>query len=165
MQGLVCEIDSAKQKPLKFLYLRQTLNIYFPSVIKFFGFPQEWKIGPTVLTLCEHLFVSFAIRMLRKQAGKLIGNTKWKGKSDGVHQKAMVPTTQSDGEDQRAVVPAGHAGEDQKVKFTWRWGIVKFVLSGVVAYVDGRLCRNIPNPLARRIVSGFLLSFLDKDDK
>uniref|UniRef100_F6I7D8 Vacuolar protein sorting-associated protein 13 VPS13 adaptor binding domain-containing protein n=1 Tax=Vitis vinifera TaxID=29760 RepID=F6I7D8_VITVI len=124
----------------------------------------EWKIGPTVLTLCEHLFVSFAIRMLRKQAGKLIGSITWKEKSDDGNQKAIVPIYQSDGENQKAIVPASHSAEGLKVKFMWRWGIGKFVLSGIVAYIDGRLCRSIPNPLARRIVSGFLLSFLETDD-
>lgn len=131
-----------------------------------FGFllSQEWKIGPTVLTLCEHLFVSFAIRVLRKQAGKLIGSIKWKEKSDDSKQKAIVPDFQSDSENEKAVVPASDT-EGHKVKLTWRWGIGKFVLSGMVAYIDGRLCRSIPNPLARRIVSGFLLSFLEKDDQ
>ena len=102
--------------------------------------------------------------MLRKQAGKLIGSITWKEKSDDGNQKAIVPISQSDGENQKAIVPAYHSAEGLKVKFMWRWGIGKFVLSGIVAYIDGRLCRSIPNPLARRIVSGFLLSFLEKDD-
>ncbi|RVX23530.1 hypothetical protein CK203_000230 [Vitis vinifera] len=92
----------------------------------------EWKIGPTVLTLCEHLFVSFAIRMLRKQA------------------ESNCP----------CISLCGGAQGEVYVEM----GIGKFVLSGIVAYIDGRLCRSIPNPLARRIVSGFLLSFLEKDD-
>lgn len=114
--------------------------------------PQEWKIGPTVLTLCEHLFVSFAIRMLRKQANKFIASIKWKRESD------------SDG-DNHKVVPANPTEDAQKVKFLWKWEVGKFVLSGMLAYIDGRLCRGIPNPLARRIVSGFLLSFLDKQEQ
>ncbi|CAK9151536.1 unnamed protein product [Ilex paraguariensis] len=109
----------------------------------------EWKIGPTVLTLCEHLFVSFAIRMLRRQSGKVIARVKWKDKTVADDEKAIIPAPTSD---------------KQKVKSVWKWGIGKFVFSGIVAYIDGRLCRSIPNPVARRIVSGFLLSFLDKDD-
>ncbi|CAH9102206.1 unnamed protein product [Cuscuta epithymum] len=112
----------------------------------------EWRIGPTVLTLCEHLFVSFAIRMLRRQANKVIkANVKWKGKPDDKKEAAIV---------------SGHgSGEGKKGgSFIWRWGIGNFVLSGIVAYIDGRLCRRIPNPIARRIVSGFLLSFLDKSE-
>ncbi|KAK9285530.1 hypothetical protein L1049_024725 [Liquidambar formosana] len=119
----------------------------------------EWKIGPTVLTLCEHLFVSFAIRILRKQAGKFlskiklkeISRIKWNKKSEGDEHKAIVPATTTE--------------EKPKEKFLLKWEIGKFALSGLVAYVDGRLCRSIPHPIARRIVSGFLLSFLDNNDK
>lgn len=98
-----------------------------------------------MLTLCEHLFVSFAIRLLRKQANKFIVSIKWN----------------SEGDNAKAVVPANPAEVAPRVKFAWKWGIGKFVLSGIVAYIDGRLCRCIPNPVARRIVSGFLLTFLD----
>lgn len=112
----------------------------------------EWKVGPTVLTLCEHLFVSFAIRMLRKQAGKFIPTgIKWKEKSENEEDKSIVPATT------RTI--------EEKGKLVWKWGITKFVFSGMVAYIDGRLCRSIPNPIARRIVSGLLLSFLDNNDK
>ncbi|XP_057771209.1 LOW QUALITY PROTEIN: uncharacterized protein LOC130991025 [Salvia miltiorrhiza] len=104
---------------------------------------REWRLGPTILTLCEHLFVSFMIRVLRKQSGKVIGRIKWRDEEKADEEKAI---------------------DEQKVKFVWKWGLGKFVLSGIVAYVDGRLCRNIPHPLARRIVSGFLLSFLDQSD-
>ncbi|GLT39068.1 hypothetical protein SLA2020_132760 [Shorea laevis] len=108
----------------------------------------EWKIGPTIVTLCEHLFVSFAIRMLRKQASKFIPKIKWK-----------LPA----GDAPKAVVPA-KAEVEQKLKFSWKWGFAKFVLSGILAYIDGRLCRSIPNPVARRIVSGFILSYIDRND-
>ncbi|XP_031387722.1 uncharacterized protein LOC116200899 isoform X2 [Punica granatum] len=112
----------------------------------------EWRIGPTVMTLCEHLFVSFAIRMLRNQASKVTPKIKWKKEP------------QESGQKDEAV--EGPIGEEPppKGRFIWKWGIGQFVLSGVLAYVDGRLCRYIPNPVARRIVSGFLLSFLDKKD-
>ncbi|CAK7339468.1 unnamed protein product [Dovyalis caffra] len=51
----------------------------------------EWKIGPTVRTLCEHLFVSFAIRMLRKQTGKVVANISWKKEPESKDDKAIVP--------------------------------------------------------------------------
>ncbi|KAM1156496.1 hypothetical protein ACFX2B_026994 [Malus domestica] len=105
----------------------------------------EWRLGPTVLTLCEHLFVSFAIRLLRKQANKFISNIKWK--SEDTNPNAVVP-----------------ASQPSKFVAGLKWGVGKFVLSGIVAYVDGRLCRCIPNPVARRIVSGFLLTFLDNSN-
>ncbi|KAJ8764509.1 hypothetical protein K2173_006249 [Erythroxylum novogranatense] len=110
----------------------------------------EWKIVPTVITLCEHLFVSFAIRMLRKHTVKYITNMNWR----------KVPKI----EENRALVRAEPGEQEKKVKFRWKWGISKFVLSGILAYIDGRLCRYIPNPVARRIVSGYLLSFIDKND-
>ncbi|XP_073156297.1 uncharacterized protein [Henckelia pumila] len=113
---------------------------------------REWRIGPTVLTLCEHLFVSFAIRFLRKQAGKFVSSIKVKEKTNLDEERAIVES------------PTPSSGNKQKVKLVWKWGVGKFVLSGIVAYIDGRLCRNIPNPLARRIVSGFLLSLLDTGD-
>lgn len=103
-----------------------------------------------MLTLFEHLFVSFAIRVLRKQASKVVGKVNWKQKVEADDQKAIVPTS---------------GGGYQKLSFVWKWGIGKFVLSGMLAYVDGRLCRYIPNPIARRIVSGFLLSFLERNDE
>lgn len=107
----------------------------------------EWRIGPTVITLCEHLFVSFAIRILRRQAAKVMNKVKLKEKrSASSGEKAIVPTS---------------TGKERKA--SWRWGIGKFVFSGMVAYVDGRLCRCIPNPIARRVVSGFLLSYLEND--
>ena len=45
-----------------------------------------------------------------------------------------------------------------RFKFISKWGIGKFVLSGM-AYIDGRLCHCIPNPVAQRIVSGFFVDF------
>lgn len=113
--------------------------------------PQEWKIGPTVLTLCEHLFVSFAIRLLRRQADKLISSIKWNKGTKADDLKAIVPAQQS-------------AKGENYMKFIWKWGFGKFVFSGIIAYIDGRLCRGIPNPVARRIVGGFLLSFLDRSE-
>ncbi|XP_065873049.1 uncharacterized protein [Euphorbia lathyris] len=107
----------------------------------------EWKILPTVITLCEHLFVSFAIRILRKQTGKFTANIKWRKESESGEEKAIV-----------------RGEQEKKVTFIWKWGIGKFVFSGILAYIDGRLCRGIPNPVARRIVSGYLLSFLDKNE-
>ncbi|XP_056697041.1 uncharacterized protein [Spinacia oleracea] len=117
----------------------------------------EWRIGPIVLTLCEHLFVSFAIRTLRKQSDKAMGNLKWKGKL--LRTPKDSESSSSSAGDTAASIEPPKGG-----KFVWKWRIGKFALSAVVAYVDGRLCRCIPNPVARRIVSGFLLSFLDNNN-
>lgn len=110
---------------------------------------QEWKIGPTVITLCEHLFVSFAIRILRRQANKFISSIKWEKQSEAGNQAPDSATSSQ---------------KEHKARFIRNWGISKFVLSGILAYIDGRLCRYIPNPVARRVVSGFLLSYIDHND-
>ncbi|KAL5715065.1 hypothetical protein ACHQM5_016944 [Ranunculus cassubicifolius] len=111
------------------------------------GGEREWKFGATIRTLVEHLFVSFAIRMLRKQAFKALADFR------GNNNK-------------KAIVKAPMPEEEEKkggFRVNLKWGVRKFVFSGLVAYIDGRLCRSIPNALARRIVSGFLLSLLDDD--
>ncbi|XP_043709955.1 uncharacterized protein LOC122658879 isoform X2 [Telopea speciosissima] len=110
----------------------------------------EWKLGPTVMTLCEHLFVRFAIRMLREQSDNLMASINWKKKSEGAESK-------------KEVIPVSNK-EQKRVNFNWIGEICSFVFSGMIAYVNGRLCRCIPNSLARRIVSGFFQTFLDKKD-
>lgn len=112
---------------------------------------QEWQIGPTLLTLCEHLFVSFAIRILRRQANKFVLSIKRENQSeDGDHSD----------EPANSIIQ-----KVQKVNFLKKWGIAKFILSGLLAYIDGRLCRRIPNPVVRRVVSGFMLSYIDNNDE
>nr|XP_043638642.1 uncharacterized protein LOC122609764 isoform X2 [Erigeron canadensis] len=109
----------------------------------------EWRIGPTILTLCEHLFVNFAIGWLRKQASELTSKIKWEGKFNAGDEQAIVQVSTPKQQSKASVL---------------KWGVGRFVFAGIVAYIDGRLCRSIPNPVARRIVSGFVLSFLDKND-
>lgn len=94
--------------------------------------------------------MSFMIRGLRKKAGLVMTRIKWKGNVETNDVKAIVPSD---------------TGKERKGKIVWKFGIGKFVLSGVVAYIDGRLCRYIPNHIARRIVSGFLLTLLDSNDQ
>ncbi|EOA26077.1 hypothetical protein CARUB_v10019496mg [Capsella rubella] len=118
---------------------------------------KEWKIGPTLVTLCEHLFVSFAIRILKQHATKVITGLRPK--------KEESDAESSDTGSSTAIVPVMNDQKKKKVKFMWRTGVGNFVASGIVAYIDGRLCRQIPNPIARRIVSGFLLSFLEKSSE
>ncbi|CAN6343588.1 unnamed protein product [Urochloa humidicola] len=108
---------------------------------------REWRIAPTVLTLCEHLFVSFAVRVLHREASKAIA---------GVMARAKKPTTGGEGQGEGDSSSAGALLKRNRL-----WTVGRFAVSGMVAYVDGRLCRHIPNPIARRIVSGFLLSFIE----
>ncbi|CAM0949165.1 unnamed protein product [Alopecurus aequalis] len=107
----------------------------------------EWKIAPTVLTLCEHLFVGFAVRVLHREATKAISE---------ITSKVKGPSTGGE--------PSTSGGGGALARQGRLWTVGRFAASGVVAYVDGRLCRHIPNPIARRIVSGFLLSFIDRRD-
>ncbi|XP_020592122.1 uncharacterized protein LOC110032732 isoform X2 [Phalaenopsis equestris] len=117
----------------------------FSSPLRHLRSENDWKLVPTVLTLGEHLFVSFAIRMLRNQANRFIAGIKWRGGEEAKTEGEIAP--------------------DGKELMTGRtWAVGRFFLSGMIAYVDGRLCRHIPHPLARRIVSGFMLSFLDRND-
>lgn len=113
------------------------------------GLLQEWSVGPMVLTLCEHLFVSFAIRLLRARADELLQVVVVKARTKTAATPPEPPPPSSS--------PGRRAGRI--------WAVGGFVLSGVFAYVDGWLCRRIPNPIVRRIVSGFLLTFLEKKDR
>lgn len=91
--------------------------------------------------------------MLRKQTTKAIGGIKLNLKMRSEESKSGITVSSS----------TPDAKEAKKNGSFWKWGLNKFILSGVVAYVDGRLCRHIPHPIARRIVSGFLISFLDNN--
>jgi hypothetical protein len=102
-----------------------------------------------VITLCEHLFVGFAVRVLHREATKAIAEITSKVKQSSTGSEGGAESSSSEG----ALVKRGRL-----------WTVGRFAASGVVAYVDGRLCRHIPNPIARRIVSGFLLSFIERRD-
>jgi hypothetical protein len=103
-----------------------------------------------VLTLCEHLFVGFAVRVLHREATKAIAE---------ITSKVKQPSTGGEEEGE-----SSSGGGGALVKRSRLWTVGRFAASGVVAYIDGRLCRHIPNPIARRIVSGFLLSFIERRD-
>uniref|UniRef100_J3NEM9 Vacuolar protein sorting-associated protein 13 VPS13 adaptor binding domain-containing protein n=1 Tax=Oryza brachyantha TaxID=4533 RepID=J3NEM9_ORYBR len=102
----------------------------------------EWRIAPTVLTLAEHLFVSFAVRVLHREATKAIA---------GITSRAKKPTGDGDGDGES---PSSSSSSSMGVfarRSSRLWSVGRFAVSGMVAYVDGRLCRHIPNPIARRI--------------
>eukprot|EP00268_Persea_americana_P036762 TRINITY_DN3627_c0_g1_i6.p1 TRINITY_DN3627_c0_g1~~TRINITY_DN3627_c0_g1_i6.p1 ORF type:complete len:286 (+),score=36.22 TRINITY_DN3627_c0_g1_i6:363-1220(+) len=108
----------------------------------------EWKIRPMLATLCEHLFVNFSIRWLRKLVSKVIPDIELSGRS----QKEIGTGSK--------IVPSSSKKE---TKTNRKWSVGGFLLSSVLAYLNGCLCRRIPNPITRRIVSGFMLSFVDND--
>jgi hypothetical protein len=125
-----------------------------PSLIENgYGFcwMQERRLGPAMIALCEQLLVVIAVQGLRRQAKKFLHlprgeKEKEEEEKELVNEKAIVPKEEPPQE--RTLPRVKHAATN-------------FVLSSAVAYLDGRLCRHIPNTLVRRIVSGFLLSFVE----
>ena len=115
------------------------------------------KFVPAAVALGEQLFVIFAVRALRNEARTWF---KWGVAKDNnvsvenEHQDSNELTETENG--------AGNViAEGQKTRRSATNVMLSFVLSSAMAYIDGRLCRHIPNTLARRVVSGFLLSFVE----
>lgn len=112
-------------------------------------------MGPAMIALCEQLLVVIAVQGLRKQATKYLhfprgGEEEKKGETSA-QEKAIVAAEKEE--------PASQPQEGMLPRV--RHAATNFVLSSGLAYLDGRLCRHIPNTLVRRIVSGFLLSFVE----
>ncbi|XP_039116869.1 uncharacterized protein LOC120252778 isoform X6 [Dioscorea cayenensis subsp. rotundata] len=103
---------------------------------------QEWRVWPTVRTLCEHLFVHYTIHKLHEEANKFLVDIRSKTKKDGDKDEPS---------------------KEGRKRHAWTRALGKFVLSSMFAYVNGWLCRHLPSLILRRIASGFLLSFLDKN--
>lgn len=107
-------------------------------------------MGPAMIALCEQLLVVIVVRGLRRQATKVLHLPKTeteKAKDELEAEIAAAPPEKKEPQE-RALPRVTRA-------------VRNFVLSSGVAYLDGRLCRHIPNTLVRRIVSGFLLSFVE----
>lgn len=114
----------------------------------------ERSLAPALVAFCEQLFVIFAVRGLRNQAKTWF---YWGFKDRNFHDK-----TAGDQNEQQAITAAKPQSEvGLQPKRSMKRILGTFVLSSAMAYIDGRLCRHIPNTLARRIVSGFLLSFVE----
>ncbi|KAJ7546345.1 hypothetical protein O6H91_08G036400 [Diphasiastrum complanatum] len=116
---------------------------------------KETRLVPAITALCEQLFIIFAVRGLRQQTRRLFhiqngnGSTSKKAKQP---ETTEIHTSKLEPEKPQAI-------EEYKAGYKRVFG--NFIISSLVAYIDGRLCRHIPNPLVRRIVSGFLLSFVE----
>lgn len=110
---------------------------------------QERRLGPAMIALCEQLLVVIAVQGLRKQASKYVHFPRRREEEKPkAEEKAIVPVEEP-AQPQEGMLPRV------------RHAATNFVLSSGLAYLDGRLCRHIPNTLVRRIVSGFLLSFVE----
>ncbi|KAI5064102.1 hypothetical protein GOP47_0020772 [Adiantum capillus-veneris] len=108
------------------------------------------RIIPAVAALSEQLFVIFAVRALRNQARSWFS---WGENSSRIKNPSWNPFIKKD---------ADEKDQPDTDKSRGMKGILfSFILSSAMAYIDGRLCRHIPNTLARRVVSGFLLSFVE----
>jgi len=113
----------------------------------------ERRLGPALLALSEQLLVVIVVRGLRRQAVKVLHLPR---NDQGKSQQEKMEETEKEKE-KAAVNEEQQEGTGLRV----RHAVTNFVISSALAYLDGRLCRHIPNTLVRRIVSGFLLSFVE----
>lgn len=117
----------------------------------------EWQVVPKLKAVCEQLFVIFAIRALRTQTKKILH----------VNDSNKKSTAEEPSQDRKEVALSraikSHKDKEnmEQEKQSPRHALGSFLISSAVAYIDGRLCRHIPNAIVRRIVSGFLLSFVE----
>jgi hypothetical protein len=117
----------------------------------------EWQVVPKLKAVCEQLFVIFAIRALRRQTEKILhmndSNKKSTAEEPSQDRKEVALSTEI----------KSHKDKEnmEQEKQSPRHALGSFLISSAVAYIDGRLCRHIPNAIVRRIVSGFLLSFVE----
>jgi hypothetical protein len=102
-----------------------------------------------MIALCEQLLVVIAVQGLRKQTKRCLHFPRGdEEEKPAPQEKAIVPVEKEEPQQEGMLPRVRHAATN-------------FVLSSGLAYLDGRLCRHIPNTLVRRIVSGFLLSFVE----
>lgn len=110
---------------------------------------QERRLGPAMIALCEQLLVVIAVQGLRKQASKYVRFPRGREEEKPKAEEKAIVSVEEPAQPQEGMLPRV------------RHAATNFVLSSGLAYLDGRLCRHIPNTLVRRIVSGFLLSFVE----
>ncbi|KAL3690687.1 hypothetical protein R1sor_004338 [Riccia sorocarpa] len=118
----------------------------------------ERRIGPTLIALCEQLLVIIVVRSLRRQTIRLLHqkNIHVIGEDEPASPK---PDSLATSEEQKPKEEQKEGGFFTGINY--KRAVTSFFISSALAYVDGRICRHIPNPLVRRIVSGFLLSFVE----
>lgn len=112
---------------------------------------QERKTVPAIISLSEQLLVIFAIRTLRQYTKNMFHIPSSLGK----FSKSRASSADSEPD------AAATSSSQQPERPNFKRAIGNFFISSAVAYIDGRLCRHIPNELARRIVSGYLLTFVE----
>ncbi|CAM6111804.1 unnamed protein product [Calypogeia fissa] len=119
---------------------------------------EERKLGPTLVAVCEQLLVIIVVRSLRRQTIRVLRqkNITFIGGDQPEIYDSPQPDKDNAKEEQKEQPRQGYF---EGINF--KNAVLTFAFSSALAYVDGRICRHIPNPLVRRVVSGFLLSFVE----
>ncbi|KAH9301469.1 hypothetical protein KI387_013052, partial [Taxus chinensis] len=108
----------------------------------------EWKVGPQLKALFEQLLIIFTIRALRRQTWKILGM--------GDSSVKSTTAKQSSKDQENGGLSSGSSSHQVKEskeqdKQGPRSALKNLLISSALAYVDGRLCRHIPNAIVRRI--------------
>ncbi|CAI7809288.1 unnamed protein product [Closterium sp. NIES-53] len=128
------------------------------------------QMGPhnarvAVRALLEQLAVTLLIRTLRHQTARWLHVKPPPGTQADEGAATAAATGDGRGEEGQEEGRAGGGARERvgggRGAGRVRAAVSHVVVASVVAYVDGRLCRHIPNAFLRRVVSGFLLSFVD----
>jgi hypothetical protein len=110
---------------------------------------QDNSLLPILRALAEQLVIVVIVHKLHVRACQLLHLRTSEKKKPVQEEKPVLPkeekTKKEGGGNIRSIV--------QK-------GALHLALSSGLAWIDGRLCRRIPNSFARKIVSAFILSFV-----
>eukprot|EP00850_Spirogloea_muscicola_P023679 SM000377S13800 [mRNA] locus=s377:3586:23836:+ [translate_table: standard] len=119
---------------------------------------QDRQMWPAMKALCEQLAVIIVVRSMRRRALKLLPRKA--KKQLGFDDK---PTRKNEEDEEQAELRSMEKrGKEKSGK--WRGlrpALIHLVFSSSLAYLDGRVCRRIPYPFVRRVISSFLLSFVN----
>ncbi|GBG91017.1 hypothetical protein CBR_g51675 [Chara braunii] len=115
----------------------------------------EANLARAVFSMSEQLLTILAVRTLKRKILQLFKIQQ--RQEPELQRQPSFPTESEDS----VLVPstAGQRGGG------FRGAARNMILSSVFAYLDGRLCRNIPNPFVRRIVSGLFEPLARRGDQ
>eukprot|EP00850_Spirogloea_muscicola_P022055 SM000275S10311 [mRNA] locus=s275:70340:90365:+ [translate_table: standard] len=119
---------------------------------------QDKQMWPAMRALCEQLAVIIVVRSMRRRALNLLPRKA--KKQLGLDDKPSRKNEED--EDQVKSRNIEKRGKEKSGK--WRGlrpALIHLFFSSSLAYLDGRVCRRIPYPFVRRVVSSFLLSFVN----
>lgn len=111
---------------------------------------EDNSLLPIARALAEQLVIVIIVHKLHVRACQLLHlRTSEKEKPLPVEKPLPLPEEHK---------PKKEGGGN--IRSIIRKGAFHLALSSALAWVDGRLCRRIPNPFMRKIVSAFILSFV-----